>query len=87
MVKTGIVQYIQYNDSDLLFIWQSCMQSFVVCLFVYSKIEKKHKLNVLSISDKVCYINKYYKFVIQLVEKDDRKKCEIANEFNIPPNT
>ena len=42
-------------------------------------MEKKRKLNVLSISDKVR--------LIQLVEKGDRKKCEIANEFNIPPNT
>jgi len=42
-------------------------------------MEKKRKLNVLSISDKVRFI--------QLVEKYDRKKCEIAKEFNIPPNT
>ncbi|CAI6360175.1 unnamed protein product [Macrosiphum euphorbiae] len=40
-------------------------------------MEKKRKLNVLSISDKVR--------LIQLVR--NRKKCEIANEFNIPPNT
>eukprot|EP00102_Acyrthosiphon_pisum_P017775 XP_008189323.1 PREDICTED: tigger transposable element-derived protein 4-like [Acyrthosiphon pisum] len=42
-------------------------------------MENKRKLNVLSISDKVC--------LMQLVEKGDRKKCEIAKEFNIPPNT
>ncbi|KAL4100659.1 hypothetical protein QTP88_020694 [Uroleucon formosanum] len=42
-------------------------------------MEKKRKLNVLSISDKV--------YLIQLVEKGDRKKCEIINKFNIPPNT
>jgi transposase-like protein len=48
-------------------------------LFVCSKIENKRKLNVLSLSDKVR--------LIQLVEKSDRKKCEIAYEFNIPPNT
>ncbi|XP_008182612.1 tigger transposable element-derived protein 4-like [Acyrthosiphon pisum] len=40
---------------------------------------KKRKSNILSISDKVR--------LIQLVEKGDRKKCEIAKEFNIPPNT
>uniref|UniRef100_A0A2S2P5I8 Tigger transposable element-derived protein 4 n=1 Tax=Schizaphis graminum TaxID=13262 RepID=A0A2S2P5I8_SCHGA len=39
----------------------------------------KRKLNVLPISDKVR--------LITLVEKGDRKKCEIAKEFNIPPNT
>ncbi|XP_026804076.1 tigger transposable element-derived protein 4-like [Rhopalosiphum maidis] len=39
----------------------------------------KRKLNVLPISDKIR--------LISLVEKGDRKKCEIAKEFNIPPNT
>jgi hypothetical protein len=41
-------------------------------------MKKKRELNVLSISDKVC--------LMQLVEKGNRKKHEIANEFNIPPN-
>jgi transposase-like protein len=42
-------------------------------------MENKRKLNVLNISEKVR--------LIQLVERGDRKKCEIAMEFNIPPNT
>lgn len=42
-------------------------------------METKRKLNVLAISDKVR--------LISLVERGDRKKCEIAREFNIPPNT
>jgi len=42
-------------------------------------MEKKRKLNVLSISEKVR--------LIQLIEKGDHEKCEIVNEFNIPPNT
>lgn len=37
------------------------------------------KLNVLSISEKTC--------LITLDEKGDCKKCKIATEFNIPPNT
>jgi len=38
-------------------------------------MENKHKLNVLTISDKI--------LLIQLVEKGDRKKCEITNKFSV----
>lgn len=42
-------------------------------------MEKKRNLNVNSISDNFR--------LMQLVEEGDCKKCEIANEFNIPPKT
>lgn len=42
-------------------------------------MENKGKLNVLTISDR--------ERLIRFVEKYNRKKCKIAKELNIPPNT
>jgi len=46
---------------------------------MFLNMSQKRKLNHLTIPDKVR--------VIQLVEKGNRKKQDIAKEFNIPPNT
>jgi len=51
----------------------------IVISRVCSEVEKKRKLK--------CPFNFGKVRLIQLVEKGDRKKCEIAKEFNIPPNT